>query len=104
MLIWDLCGGSGSWSEPYRAAGYCVEVYDLKNGHDVRLLERTGVGVHGILAAPDCTDLAGSGARWWADKGDDALLKALSLVDACVRIAWVQQPASLKHFSRPTHD
>ena len=92
MLIWDLCGGTGSWSEPYRQAGYCVEVFDLKNGRDVRLLQRSKVGVRGILAAPACTDLAGSGARWWAEKGESALLQALSLVDACVRIAWVQQP------------
>lgn len=65
----------------------------MLNGKDVRLLQRIRAGVHGILAAPDCTDLAGSGARWWATKGDGALLSALSLVDACVRIAWVQQPA-----------
>lgn len=92
MLILDLCGGTGSWSQPYREAGYCVEVVDLRDGHDVRLLRRMRAGVHGILAAPDCTDLAGSGARWWAEKGDGALVRALSLVDACVRIAWVQQP------------
>jgi len=92
MLIWDLCGGSGAWSQPYRDAGYCVEVYDLTRGQDVRLLQRTRAGVWGILAAPDCTDLAGSGARWWPAKGEAALLAALSLVDACIRIAWVQQP------------
>lgn len=93
MLILDLCGGTGAWSAPYREAGYCVEVVDMRDGRDVRLLQRIRAGVRGILAAPDCTDLAGSGARWWAEKGDAALLEALSLVDACVRIAWVQQPA-----------
>lgn len=92
MLILDLCGGSGAWSQPYREAGYCVDVVDMRNGRDVRLLQRVSAGVHGILAAPDCTDLAGSGARWWAAKGETALVSALSLVDACVRIAWVQQP------------
>jgi hypothetical protein len=92
MLIWDLCGGTGAWSDPYRQAGYCVEIYDLNNGHDVRLLHRSHAGVWGILSAPDCTNLAGSGARWWAHKGESALLSALSLVDACIRIAWVQQP------------
>lgn len=92
MLILDLCGGTGAWSQPYKDAGYCVEVIDLKRGWDVRLVERRQFGVHGILAAPACTDLAGSGARWWAAKGEGALLEALSLVDACIRIAWVQQP------------
>jgi len=64
----------------------------MRDGRDVRLLQRIHAGVHGILAAPDCTNLAGSGARWWAAKGEGALVTALSLVDACVRIAWVQQP------------
>ena len=90
MLILDLCGGSGAWSQPYREAGYCVDVIDLPR--DVRLLQRIRVGVRGILAAPPCTDLAGSGARWWRNKGDERLRDALSMVDACVRIAWVQQP------------
>lgn len=93
MVIFDLCGGSGAWSQPYREAGYCVDVIDLRSGRDVRLLQRVRSGVHGILAAPDCTDLASCNARRWAERGDPALLTALSLVDACVRIAWVQQPA-----------
>jgi len=90
MLILDLCGGSGAWSQPYREAGYCVDVVDRPR--DVRLLQRIKAGVHGILAAPPCTHLAGSGARWWADKGDEALRDALSVSDACLRIAYVQQP------------
>jgi len=93
MLILDLCGGTGSWSAPYRQAGYCVEIIDPKvDGRDVRLLQRVKAGVWGILAAPPCTDFAGSGARWWAEKGEGALLDGLSMVDACIRIAWVQQP------------
>ena len=87
-----MCGGSGAWSEPYREAGYRVEVIDLRAGHDVRLFRRLRVGVHGILAAPDCTNLAGCNARRWRERGDPALIAALGLVDACVRIAWVQQP------------
>jgi len=93
VLILDLCGGTGAWSQPYKDAGYCVQVVDpLADGQDVRLLQRLRHGVHGILAAPPCTDLAGSGARWWAEKGEDALRESLSVVDACVRIAWVQNP------------
>lgn len=92
MLILDLCGGTGSWSRPYREAGYRVETIDVRDGGDVRLMQRIHAGVRGILAAPPCTDLAGSGARWWAGKGKDALVESLSVVDACVRIAWVQQP------------
>jgi hypothetical protein len=48
--------------------------------------------VHGILAAPPCTHLAGSGARWWGSKGESALLESLSIVDACLRIIMVTRP------------
>jgi hypothetical protein len=97
MLILDLCGGSGSWSRPYAEAGYRVDVIDLSNGRDVRLLQRIRVGVHGILAAPDCTKftVSGNGARARekaAGTYETGIRDALSLVDACIRIAWVQQP------------
>lgn len=35
-----------------------------------------------IIAHPPCTDLASSGARWWAQKGPGALEKALAFVMA----------------------
>lgn len=90
--ILDLCGGTGAWSRPYKEAGYNVIVIDSKDGQDVRLVEPIPFPVHGILAAPPCTHLAGSGARWWADKGDYALLKSLSVVDACLRIVLMCKP------------
>jgi hypothetical protein len=61
--ILSLCDYSGSWSKPYRDAGYKVIQVDIKHGQDVRLFEFPGQ-VHGILAAPPCTHLASSGARW----------------------------------------
>lgn len=94
-LIIDLCCGSGGWSQPYVDAGYEVLRFDLKTGADVRLIDAATIGkrnVHGILAAPPCTHLASSGARWWKDKGEAALLDALSMVDACLRIIWVHRP------------
>lgn len=99
MLILDLCGGTGAWSKPYADAGYRVEVVDLlADGRDVRLLQRIRAGVQGILAAPSCTkfSVSGNGARAKekaAGTYDDGIRDALSLVDACVRIAWVQNPA-----------
>ena len=89
MLIWDLCGGSGAWSQPYRDAGYCVEVYDLTNGRDVRLLQRSPAGVWGILAAPSCTDFSYARNRYPATEAE--LLASLSVVDACIRIAFAQR-------------
>jgi site-specific DNA-cytosine methylase len=92
-IILDLCGGTGSWSQPYREAGYDVRIVDsLVNGQDVRLFELPEFPVHGILAAPPCTHLAASGARWWAEKGEDKLFEALSIADACLRLVWACKP------------
>ena len=88
-LILDLCGGTGAWSKPYADAGYEVVIVDTEQ--DVRLFHTTAK-VHGILAAPPCTHLAGSGARWWKDKGEDALFESLSIVDACLRVVLLTQP------------
>jgi len=91
-IILDLCGGTGSWSQPYAEAGYDVRVIDpMADGCDVRVHEYMG-DIHGILAAPPCTHLSGSGARWWADKGDAALMEALAVVDACMRIIATSNP------------
>lgn len=92
-IIFDLCGGSGSWSLPYREAGYDVRIIDpLADGSDVRLFELPKESVHGILCAPPCTHFASSGARWWHEKGNAALLEGLSIVDACLRLICVLRP------------
>ncbi len=59
---------------------------------DVRLFGHLRRPVHGILAAPPCTDLASSGSRWWASKGQDALLGSLAVADACLRVAIQHRP------------
>jgi len=61
-LILDLCGGTGSWSNPYTNAGYEVIVVTLPDD-DVRTFELPEKEVHGIFAAPPCTEFASSGAR-----------------------------------------
>lgn len=90
-IILDLCGGTGSWSKPYREAGYKVQVIDLERGDDVRLYIPPR-RVYGILAAPPCTHFSASGARWWAEKGNLALAEGLSVVDACLRIIYQAKP------------
>lgn len=103
MLILDLCGGTGAWSAPYRSAGYRTLIVDPGDFDDalprlrlraelVRLADIPGP-VHGVLAAPPCTHLAGSGARWWAAKGEPALLESLATVDACIRLIHALRPA-----------
>lgn len=91
-IILDLCSGTGAWSDPYLEAGYGVVEIDLDQGFDVRTLELPRYKVHGIFAAPPCTHLAGSGARWWAGKGPQALIDNLSIVDACLRIIMFTNP------------
>lgn len=95
MLILDLCGGTGAWSQPYREAGYRVIVVDpfsdlpCAERVDVRLF-RPPSRVHGILAAPPCTMFARVGARW--PRTEAQMLEALSIVDACLRIVIASRP------------
>lgn len=91
-VLLDLCGGTGGWSRPYADAGYDVRVLTLPE--DIRLYRARALPskVHGVLAAPPCDNLAGSGARWWNKKGEKALLESLSIVDACFRIITLTQP------------
>jgi hypothetical protein len=81
ILIRDLCGGSGAWSQPYRDAGYLVDVVDLPR--DVRILERCRDRVHGILAAPPCTVQSYARNRYPPTEAE--LRESLSVVDACLR-------------------
>jgi len=94
-IILDLCGGTGGWSAPYANADYQVITYDLKTGTDIRLLEYDeGVfpKVHGILAAPPCTHFCISGAKYWKQKGIQAIYEGLSIVDACLRVISICHP------------
>lgn len=90
--ILSLCDFTGIWSQPYADAGYNVVRVDIKHGDDVRLFKLPSYPVHGILAAPPCTHFAVSGARWWEEKGEAALLEGLALVDACTRIILMTRP------------
>lgn len=109
-IILDLCGGTGSWSKPYKDAGYTVHVITLPD-HDLMrsyFFEEDGeekicftnVGmdhkeivvpvkaVYGILAAPTCTMF--SMARTVAKTPRD-LRGAMELVKKCLEIVEVCQ-------------
>jgi len=88
-IILDLCGGTGSWSKPYKDAGYDVRVLTLPD-FDVRNWKNTWLGkyeasVYGILAAPPCTMF--SFARTNAKKPRD-LQEGMECVRACLDIIW----------------
>lgn len=101
-IILDLCGGTGSWSKPYADAGYDVRVitWPLFDVQKVDIDETTDTiifhgkmkdmrvdmtRVHGIFAAPPCTQfsLARAGAKTPRDFDG-----AMATVQACLQIIW----------------
>lgn len=93
-IILDLCGGTGSWSEPYRKARYKVINITLPK-YDINLWNKTKdiinaieEGIYGILAAPPCTQF--SFARTKARKPRD-LIKGMKEVKSCLDIIWACQ-------------
>lgn len=111
-IILDLCGGTGSWSEPYRKAGYEVHVITLPS-YDIlattwdtthlwfmptdgkHVLKIPINQVHGILAAPPCTMF--SRARTTAKTPRD-FDGAISVVRACFGIVWTCRSAGRLEF------
>lgn len=113
-VILDLCGGTGSWSAPYKRSGeYEVHVitlpkYDIFdcNVHEDRLdfvsnngetLSVSIEDVHGVLAAPTCTMF--SLARTTAKNPRD-FEAGMRLVKKCLEIIWAcrQSPVSRLKF------
>lgn len=89
--ILSLCDYTGVWSQFYRDRAYDVIQVDIKYGDDVRLFEYPGE-VHGIIAQPPCTHFTTSGSRWWDEKGEEAVIEGMQLVDACLRFVAVCDP------------
>lgn len=82
-IILDLCSGTGSWSKPYADAGYDVRLITLPD-YDVAHFQPPE-NVHGILAAPPCTEFSlALGNRRKRD-----FIGAMRIVRACLHIIWV---------------
>jgi hypothetical protein len=102
--ILDLCGGTGSWSKPYREAGYNVITVDPLAENDGQNFVGTvqefldcyedwkHIDVHGVLFGPPCTEFAGSGARWWKDKNPKLLEDAIDVVRTGLKIIKLVKP------------
>ena len=86
-IILDLCGGTGSWSKPYKEAGYDVRLITLPN-NDVRAYIPPN-NVYGVLAAPPCTKF--SKACWNIKKKDRDFKRGMIEVRACLNIIWAIQ-------------
>lgn len=95
-LILSLFDHSGGWSQPYRDAGYDVIQVDIKLQPpiDIMTWDYKSVGpVHGILAAPPCTDFSLSGSRFFARKDADGTTAAsVALVHRTLEIIDYHQP------------
>lgn len=92
---------TGTWSAPYRDAGYRVVQVDIANGFDILTLTSAalsrmgllGCKVQGVLAAPPCTDFSCSGATWWKAKDRDGRTAySVSLVTQTLALIQVLQP------------
>ena len=79
-IILDLCGGTGSWSRPYKEAGYDVRLITLPD-NDVREYIPPK-NVYGILAAPPCDQF--SFAKTTGKPRD--LKSGYEVVSACLKI------------------
>ncbi len=86
-IILDLCGGTGSWSKPYKDSGYDVRVITLPE-HDVRMYAPPA-NVYGVLAAPPCTTF--SKAAWQVKKVDRRFNEGMETVRAVLNIIWTIQ-------------
>ena len=89
-IILDLCGGTGSWSRPYKEAGYDVRIVTLPE-HDVCTYKPPD-NVYGVLAATPCDEF--SIAKHFHGKGNYThnFKAGLEVCAACCRIILFSNP------------
>jgi len=94
-IILDLCGGTGSWSKPYRDNGYTVITmtlpdYDIEHWGKYRkivdLVDNNKI--YGILAAPPCTMFSIARNDKTALKPRD-LRGGMETVMSCYDLIWI---------------
>jgi len=84
--ILDLCGGSGSWSQPYADAGYDVQIVTLPSSDVIDFVPPPDV--YGVLAAPPCDEFSIA-----KDHRIGRNIKhGMHTVNACIRIIWQSRP------------
>ena len=95
-IVLSLCDLTGIASQPWEDDGrFDVIRVDVQTGGNVitdTIEDTLGAGrtfddVVVVLAQPPCTHFTSSGARWWAGKGEEAIVEGMGVVDACLR--WV---------------
>ena len=96
--VYALCDITHVSLYPWRDDGYncvAIDIYPHIGGdgvthicQDIRTINRESLfNEHGephfIVSFPPCTHFANSGARWWAQKGQAAIIEGMSIVNAC---------------------
>lgn len=97
LIIYDLCGGTGAWSEPYRQANYDVRIIDIENvsGQNFETCDichyefPAGEKIYGILAAVPCAEF--SLAKQTAERD---FRSGLAVLVAVLQLVW---QAKLEH-------
>ena len=87
-IILDLCGGTGSWSRPYKDAGYNVRVITMPE-YDVCTYIPPD-NVYGVLAAPPCTEFSVLNCKAEARERKPEI--GMIVVTACLRIIAMCRP------------
>jgi len=110
-MVISLFDFSCNMVQPWAEAGflcYCVDLQHppgerrqgniIQVGADVREWLPPYAKIKIMFAFPPCTNVAVSGARWFKDKGLGALIAALQLFDASVRLAeWTRAPYMIEN-------
>lgn len=91
---------------PWAEAGYtcyCVDIQHPEGEHRDENIIRVGANILSyklpdapikfVAAFPPCTHMATSGARWFKDKGLDALIESLILFNAAIKLCEVSEAA-----------
>lgn len=94
-VVFCLYEYSGTFANLYRQSGYQVEAVDLLLGRDILSFDyKQYKNVVGVISHPPCTEFAGSGARWWAEKSKnpDLLRQAVRQVKIVLDIVEFHKP------------
>jgi hypothetical protein len=105
-IVISLFDYTANMVRPWADAGFLCYSVDVKHpagehregnivwvGADVMEWLPPYAAVKILFAFPPCTHVAASGARWFRDKGLGALVEALRLFDAALRLAeWTKAP------------
>lgn len=110
-VVVSLFDRTANMVRPWAEAGflcYCVDLQHesgeardgniVKVGADVLDYLPPRERIEIMFAFPPCTDVAVSGARWFKDKGLGALIRALQLFDAAVKLCeWSGAPYMIEN-------